>query len=73
MNKGIYDKNSGPAHNIAVASLAMAAIWLITPLRPAVSANEQKTAMLAWGGDLVVQTVYGQRIAEPPSRGTRKK
>jgi hypothetical protein len=51
----------------------MAAIWLITPLRPAVSAHEQKTAMLAWGGDLVVQTVYGQRIAEPPSRGTRKK
>ena len=59
MNKDIYDKNSGRARNTAAVVFVMAAIWLITPLRPAVSADEQKAAMLAWGGDLVVQTAYG--------------
>ena len=50
--------------------------WLIFHSSPrlfaAVSTNGQKTAVLKWRGNPLWRTIYGQRVAELPSRGANK-
>ncbi|MGB9686262.1 MAG: carboxylesterase/lipase family protein [Rectinema subterraneum] len=70
MKKEAHGKRAGRARIAVVLAFVAVALWFIIPFRPILSADGPKTAMLAWSGDLVVQTVYGLVKGKRDKNGT---